>query len=63
LAFSVIVAGIIVGSALIVAGGGNAATFTLPFTAISIPIAQIGFVLSGLLGLWLLFSIIRSKGL
>lgn len=63
LAFSVIVAGIIVGSALIVAGGGNAATFRLPFTDIAIPIAQIGFVLSGLLGLWLLFSIIRSKGL
>jgi ubiquinone biosynthesis protein len=63
LAFSVIVAAILLGSALMVTAGPNAASFKLPFTQISIPIAQIGFVVSGLLGAWLLLSIIRSKGL
>jgi ubiquinone biosynthesis protein len=63
LASSVIVAAMILASALIVTAGPNAASFKLPFTQISIPIAQIGFVVSGLLGAWLLLSIIRSKGL
>jgi len=63
LSFSVIVAAIIVGSALILAGGENAAVFRLPFTDVTLPIPQIGFVMAGLLGAWLLFSIVRSKGL
>ena len=61
LSFSVIVAGIIVGSALAMVAGKEAA-FRLPFTNISLPIPQIGFVIAGLLGTWLLFSIVRSKG-
>ncbi|MCD6519664.1 MAG: AarF/ABC1/UbiB kinase family protein [Anaerolineae bacterium] len=63
IAFSVIVAAIIVGSALIMLGGKEAATFYIPFTNISLPIPQVGFVMAGLLGAWLLFSILRSKGL
>jgi len=63
LAFSVVVAAIIVGSALILAAGERAATFQLPFTDINLPVAQVGFVMAGLLVAWLLFSIIRSRGL
>lgn len=63
LSFSVVVAAIIVGSALILLGGQDAAIFRLPFTQIALPIPQIGFVMAGLLGAWLLFSIVRSKGL
>jgi len=63
LSFSVIVAAIIIGSALILLGGKEAAIFFIPFTDISLPIPQIGFVLSALLGAWLLFSIVRSRGL
>ncbi len=63
LAFSIIIAATVLGSALILTAGPGAATFTLPFTDLSIPVAQIGFVFAGLLGAWLLFSIIRSKGL
>ena len=62
-AFSVIVAAVIVGSALILLGGEDAATFRIPFTGIGLPIPQIGFIVAGLLGGWLLFSIIRSRGL
>jgi ubiquinone biosynthesis protein len=61
LSFSVIVAGIIVGSALAMVAGEEA-TFQLPFTNISLPIPQIGFLMAGLLGTWLLFSIVRSRG-
>jgi len=61
LSFSVIVAGIIMGSALAMVAGKEA-TFQLPFTNISLPIPQIGFVMAGLLGTWLLFSIVRSRG-
>ena len=63
LAFSVVVASIIVGSALILAAGERAATFRLPFVDINLPVAQFGFVIAGLLGAWLLISIIRSRGL
>lgn len=63
LSFSVVVAAIIVGSALILAAGERAAPFRLPFVDINLPIAQLGFVVAGLLGAWLLFSIIRSRGL
>jgi ubiquinone biosynthesis protein len=63
LAFSVVVAAIIVGSALILAAGERAAMFRLPFVDANLPVAQLGFVVAGLLGAWLLFSIIRSRGL
>jgi hypothetical protein len=43
--------------------GGERAVFRLPFTNIGLPIPQIGFIMAGLLGTWLLFSIARSKGL
>ena len=61
LSFSVVVAGIIVGSALAMVAGKEA-TFRLPFTNITLPIPQIGFLMAGLLGTWLLFSIVRSRG-
>lgn len=63
LAFSIVVAAIIVGSAFILAAGERAATFRLPFVDVNLPVAQLGFVMAGLLGAWLLFSIIRSRGL
>jgi len=62
LSFSIIVAALVVGSALILAAGPEVA-FKLPFTSIALPIPQIGFVLAALMGAWLLFSIIRSRGL
>ncbi len=63
LAFSVVVAAIILGSAVLLIRGGEAAVFRIPFTDIVLPIAQIGFIVALLLGGWLLFSIVRSKGL
>jgi len=63
LSFSIIVAAIIMGSAMIMFGSGKEAMFRLPFTDIGLPIPQIGFIMAGLLGTWLLFSIVRSKGL
>lgn len=62
LSFSIIVAALVVGSAMILLGGEKA-IFRLPFTDISLPIPQVGFIVAGLLGAWLLFSIVRSKGL
>jgi ubiquinone biosynthesis protein len=63
LSFSIVVAAIIVGSALLLLGGVDARIFRLPFTDIVLPIPQIGFIMAGLLGSWLLFSILRHKGL
>jgi len=62
LSFSVVVAALVMGSALLLRAGEGTA-FTVPFTDIVIPVAQIGFVVAALLGAWLLFSIVRSKGL
>ena len=62
ISFSVVVAAIVVGSALVLLAG-EAAFFVLPFTEWVIPIPQIGFLVAGLLGAWWLFSIIRSRGL
>lgn len=62
LSFSVVVAALVMGSALLLRAG-EATAFTIPFTNIVIPVAQIGFVVAALLGAWLLFSIVRSKGL
>jgi len=63
LSFSIIVAAVVIGSALILLGGEEAASFRVPFVDIRLPIPQIGFVVAGLLGAWLLLSIIRSRGL
>ena len=62
--FALIVVGLIIGSALVLMVGDAVSTlFTIPFTDISLPIAQIGFVFAGLAGAWLLWSVIRTKGL
>ena len=58
-----VVAAIIVGSALVLLSGEQSSLFRIPFTDIGLPIAQIGFVVSGLMGTWLLISIARSRGL
>jgi ubiquinone biosynthesis protein len=63
ISFSVVVAALIIGSALILLGGEGATVFRLPFVDWALPIPQIGFVVAGLLGAWWLFSIIRSRGL
>lgn len=63
ISFSIVVASIIMGSAMVLLAGERAATFQVPFTRIVLPIAQIGFIMAGLLGGWLLLSIIRSKGM
>lgn len=63
LAFSILVAAMIVGSALLVAGGEQVAAFRLPVIGVALPIAQIGYLVAGLMAGWLLFSMIRSRGL
>jgi ubiquinone biosynthesis protein len=62
LSFSIVVAALVVGSALLLAAGPEVA-FRIPFTRIALPIPEIGFVMAALMGAWLLFSIIRSRGL
>jgi len=63
LSFSVVVAAIIMGSALIMLGGEEAAAFRVPLSDIVVPVPQIGFLMAGVLGAWWLLSIIRSRGL
>jgi ubiquinone biosynthesis protein len=58
-AFSVVVAALILGSALILLGGRQAWRF--PLLGLSIPIAQIAFIGAVIAGLWLLVSMIRSR--
>lgn len=62
LAFSIIVAGLIIGSAMVLAAGAETA-FHIPFTDIMLPVPQIGFLVAGILGAWLLISMIRSRRL
>ncbi len=62
LAFSIVVAAMIVGSSLVIMGGDRAAAFRLPLVGAAVPIAHIGFVAAGLMATWLLLSIIRSRG-
>lgn len=62
LAFSIVVAAMIVGSSLVILGGDRAAVFRLPLIGTPLPIAQVGFVAAGLMAAWLIFSIIRSRG-
>ena len=61
LVFSIVVAAIIVGSALVLHGGDQASQFRLPFTSIVLPIPEIGFSVAALIGIWMLYSIVRSR--
>ena len=63
LAFSIVVAAIIIASSLLILGGTQAAVWWLPLVGWGLPVAQLGFVAAGLMGMWLLFSILRSRGL
>jgi ubiquinone biosynthesis protein len=64
LAFAVIVAALIVGSALILMAGPDVkALFQIPGLNVSVPVAQVSFIAAGLTGAWLLWSIIRSRGM
>jgi ubiquinone biosynthesis protein len=60
-AFSVVVAALIVGSALILHGGKD--RWELPFLGLGIPVAQIAFLGAVAAGAWLLVSMIRSRNL
>jgi ubiquinone biosynthesis protein len=61
LAFSVLVAALIVGSALILNGGKD--SWRLPILGLGIPVAQIAFLLAAGAAGWLLISMIRSRNL
>lgn len=64
LAFAVVVAALIIGSALILRAGPDIkALFRVPGLDVAIPVAQVSFVVAGLTGAWLLWSIIRSRGM
>ena len=64
LAFAVVVAALIVGSALILMAGPDVSgLFRIPGLNVSIPVAQVSFIAAGLTGAWLLWSIIRSRGM
>lgn len=58
LAFSVVVAALIVGSAVVIHSGATAWNFL----GLRLPIAHISFVLAVIMGAWLLISIVRSRG-
>ncbi len=61
IAFSVVVAALIVGSALILLGGKE--SWQLPILGLGIPVAQIAFLVAVGAGMWLLISMIRSRNL
>jgi ubiquinone biosynthesis protein len=64
IAFAFIVASLIVGSSLILMGGDKVqALFRVPWLGVTIPVAQVSFILAGLTGVWLLWSIVRTKGM
>jgi len=60
-AFSVVVAALIVGSALILHGGKE--KWELPILGVGIPVAQIAFLGAVAAGAWLLISMIRSRNI
>nr|NIV28029.1 hypothetical protein [Anaerolineae bacterium] len=60
-AFSVVVAALIVGSALILHGGKD--RWEMPILGVGIPVAQIAFIGAVLAGAWLLLSMIRSRNI
>ena len=61
IAFSIVVAALIVGSALILHGGKE--RWELPLLGLGIPVAQIAFLGAIAAGAWLLLSMIRSRNL
>jgi ubiquinone biosynthesis protein len=61
IAFSVLVAALIVGSALILLGGKD--SWQLPILGVGVPVAQIAFLGAVGAGVWLLISMIRSRNL
>jgi ubiquinone biosynthesis protein len=61
LAFSVLVAALIIGSALILLGGKE--SWQLPILGLGIPVAQIAFLLAAAAAAWLVITMIRSRGL
>lgn len=61
IAFSVVVAALIIGSALILLGGKE--SWHLPLLGLGIPVAQIAFLGAVAAGAWLLISMIRSRNL
>ncbi len=60
-AFSVVVAALIIGSALILHGGKD--RWEMPVLGIGIPVAQIAFLGAVFAGVWLLLSMIRSRNI
>lgn len=58
LAFSLVVAALIVGSAVVIHGGAT----EWSFLGLRLPIAHISFVMAVIMGAWLLLSIVRSRG-
>ena len=58
LAFSVVVAALILGSAVVIHGGAT----EWGFLGLRLPIAHISFALAVIMGVWLLISIVRSRG-
>ncbi len=60
-AFSIVVAALIIGSALILHGGKD--QWELPILGVGIPVAQIAFLGAVFAGAWLLISMIRSRNL
>jgi ubiquinone biosynthesis protein len=60
-AFSVVVAALIIGSALILHGGKE--RWELPILGFGVPVAQIAFLGAVAAGAWLLLSMIRSRNL
>lgn len=63
LSFSLIVAALIIGSSLIIQSGQETSTWILPWVGWAIPVPQIIFGLAGVLSLWWLLLIARSKRL
>jgi ubiquinone biosynthesis protein len=62
LVYAMVVAALVIGSALILRGGSDAASFTL-LGLIDIPVAQLAFLGAVLASAWLLISLIRSRKL
>ena len=61
LAFSVLVAALVIGSSLILHGGKD--SWQLPILAVDIPVAQILFLVAAGAAVWLVITMIRSRGL
>jgi ubiquinone biosynthesis protein len=62
LVYAVVVAALVIGSALILRGGADASRFTL-LGLINVPVAEVAFLGAVLAGAWLLISLIRSRNL